>query len=219
MQSSTSPERQLVEGLTLANLVKHAAESPYVPLGEQSEAVVADNRHCPAFGDSSRLRVHSPAPRRDARPVRRRPGACPRRRFRPPSARNAWTCAVIQERTRMAGNRLAYIHADQGNDGTNRFAGDLRPVIGSKTDVMSLAQSAGIVLPVLSYSSPRFPQPSAKRSMTSESDIASSLCGADSLLHLRGALRDRRLAAPEGVGGGTPAHPFSSWRMISFTAA
>lgn len=85
----------------------------------------------------------------------------------PPAARNAWTCAVIQERTRMAGNRSAYIHADQGNGGTNRFAGDLRPGIGSKTDVMSLAQSAGIVLPVLSYSSPRFPQPSAKRSKTS----------------------------------------------------
>lgn len=65
----------------------------------------------------------------------------------PPAARSAWTCAAIQERVRMSGKHSARAHDDQGNDATNRYAGDLRPVTGSKTDAVSPAQSTSIVLP------------------------------------------------------------------------
>lgn len=65
----------------------------------------------------------------------------------PPAARSAWTCAAIQGRVRMSGKRSAYAHDGQGSDATERCAGDLRPVAGSKADAAIPAQSTGIVLP------------------------------------------------------------------------
>lgn len=47
----------------------------------------------------------------------------------------------------MSGKHSAHAHADQGSDATSRYAGDLRPVTGAKTEAAGPAQSTSIVLP------------------------------------------------------------------------
>ena len=65
----------------------------------------------------------------------------------PPAASRAWTWAEIQERLRMSVRHSAKIHPDQGKQATNRYAGVLLPLTGSRSVAVRPAQSTSIVLP------------------------------------------------------------------------